>query len=86
MTAMTRRATATEKKTSMKLLANQSSVWPRSKDDFEARKPQGHEDNSQAVNLEPAVAPRGFDLTRELRRIRYQTFGENQRQDSDGNG
>ncbi len=55
------------------------------KDDFEARKPQGHEDNSQAVNLEPAVAPRGFDLTRELGRIRYQTLGENQRQDSDGN-
>src|SRR5216684_3268941 len=68
--AIIKAMTATQRKITMKLLSNQSSVWPRS--------------STTSRHANPRAA-RGFDLTGELRRVRDQTLGEDKRHYSDGN-
>jgi len=53
----------------MKRLSNQSSVWPRSENTFQARKAEGHKKNPEPSNAKFAAFPGGFDFTRELRRV-----------------
>src|SRR3979411_1661532 len=58
---------------------------PAIQNNLQARKSHGHRKNSPSINLQPSGLARRLDLTRELRRIRQQAAGQEQRNDADGN-
>src|ERR1700740_2627352 len=53
-------------------------------DDFETRKPNCNEQDSEAVDFQLAASTRCFDLASESRRVGDNPAGEDHRNDSDG--
>src|ERR1700736_4635219 len=54
-------------------------------DNFQARKAEGNEKDSEAINPKPAVPPGSPDFTGELGRVGNKPVRQNQRHDPDGN-
>ena len=83
MIAKTSAIMAIVKKQMMKLLSNQSSVWPRSRTTSRHAKAIATEKMPQPSIFSFAALARGFDFAREFGRIGEQLAREDQRNDAD---